>query len=171
MLSKFAKIALTATSIAPVFITLWFVKFSNNWYWGDGIEYLIITMFLTLICWGLLSLSRKRLQKLPLVINSVKTADNEMIGFIVAYLLPLINKSSLDVDIRVLIFVIFLLFLVIITSNSYHFNPLIGLLGYHFYEVTLSSGVSFVLLSQRNIRDCKSIQYVVHLSEYMIMEV
>jgi hypothetical protein len=170
MLSKLAKFSLVATSLAPIFLTLWFVDFSKKWEWSEGLFYLITALLLTFICWILLSLSKTRLEKLPLEINSVKTADNEMIGFILAYLLPLINKSSMQIDPWVLVFVMALLFLVVITSNSYHFNPLIGFLGYHFYEVTLSGGVSYVLISRKNIRDCKSIKTVVHVSEYMILE-
>lgn len=170
MLSKFAKFSLVATSIAPIFLTLWFVDFSKEWNWHEGLGYLILAVLLTFICWLLLSLSKTRLEKLKLEINSVKTADNEMIGFVLAYLLPLIHKSSLNVDPWVLLFVMCLLFIVVITSNSYHFNPLIGFLGYHFYEVALSGGVSYVLISRKNIRDSKSIKSVVHVSEYMIME-
>lgn len=170
-INTFAKLSLVATSIAPVLLTLWFVDFSRGWDWKDGWGYLALALVLTFICWGLLQLVRTRLEILKLEIVSVKTADNEMIGFVLAYLLPLVNRSSTNVDPWVLIFVLGLLFVVVLTSNSYHFNPLIGFLGYHFYDVTLSGGVSYVLISRRNIRDCKSISSVGHFSEYMIMEV
>ena len=169
MLSKLAKFSLVATSIAPIFLTLWFVNFSKNWNWKEGLGYLLLALLLTLLCWILLYLSGKRLEKLKLEITSVKTADNEMIGFILAYLLPLMNQSSLEIESRVM-FVVALLFLVVITSNSYHFNPLIGFLGYHFYEVTITGGISYVLISKKSIRNYKSIKNVVHISEYMIME-
>lgn len=171
MFSKFAKISLAATSIAPVFLTLWFVEFSKKWVWYAGLFYLILALVLTIICLVLLEAAKKRLEKLKIQIVSVKSADNEMIGFVIAYLLPLINKSALDVNIWVLIFIISLLFWVVLTSNSYHFNPLIGLFNHHFYEVTLSGGVSYVLITKKNISDCKSIKHIVHVSEYMIMEI
>jgi hypothetical protein len=170
MINQFAKLSLAATSIAPIFLTLWFVDFSRNWDWHDGAVYLAAAGFLTGLCALLLHLAHIQLEALPVDIESVRTADNEMIGFILAYLLPLIDKTSLNIDISVLLFVMFLLFIVVITSNSYHFNPLIGFLGYHFYEVTLSGGVSYVLISRKHIRDCKGIKSVGHVSEYMIME-
>lgn len=169
MLSKLAKISLVSTSIAPIFLTLWFVNFSKNWNWKEGFGYLLLAILLTLLCWILLYLSGKKLEKLKLEITSVKTTDNEMIGFILAYLLPLMDKSSVEIESRVM-FVVALLFLVVITSNSYHFNPLIGFLGYHFYEVTITGGISYVLISKKSIRNYKSIKNVVHISEYMIME-
>lgn len=170
-MNRFAKFSLVATSIAPVFLTMWFVEFSRGWNWLDGWEYLALTLLLTVLCWVLLQMVRTRLDVLNLEIVSVKTADNEMIGFVLAYLLPLINRSATKTDPWILVFVLCLLFVVVLTSNSYHFNPLVGFLGYHFYDVTLAGGVSYVLISRRNIRDCKSIKSVGHFSEYMIMEV
>lgn len=171
MLNKFAKLSLVATSIAPIFLTLWFVDFSENWNWTEGWEYLIVTIILTLLCWSLLRLSKTNLENIPVEIESIKTADNEIIGFLLAYLLPLVDKTQLNVDVPVLIFVLLLLFIVVATSNSYHFNPLVGFLGYHFYEATLKSGVTYVLISRKSIKDGKNIKSVVQLSEYMIMEV
>jgi MFS family permease len=170
MLSKFAKLSLVATSLAPIFLTLWFVDFNKSWNWSDGLGYLITAILLALACWILLLLSKNRLEILPLDINSVRTADNEMIGFILAYLLPLIKETPIQVNPYLFAFIMVLLFIVVFTSNSYHFNPLIGFFGYHFYEVTISGGISYVLISRKNIRNCKSIKKVVQISEYMILE-
>jgi hypothetical protein len=170
MLSKFAKLSLVATSLAPIFLTLWFVDFNKNWDWSDGLVYLIAAIFLSIICWVLLGLSKRRLEILPIDINSVRTADNEMIGFIIAYLLPLIKETPLHVNPYLFVFVMLLLFIVVLTSNSYHFNPLIGFFGYHFYEVGISGGISYVLISKKSIRNCKNIKKVVQISEYMILE-
>ena len=170
MLNRFAKLSLVATSLAPIFLTLWFIDFSKRWVWSDGLIFLAAALFLTFICWGLLSLSKAKLEKLPLEITSVKTADREIVGFILVYLLPLINESSLKINSTVLAFVTGLFFIVVLTSHSYHFNPLVGSLGYHFYEVTIAGGVSYVLMSKKSIRNCKNIKKVVHISEYMILE-
>jgi hypothetical protein len=70
----------------------------------------------------------------------------------------------------VLIFVAALFFLIVATSHSYHFNPLLGFLGYHFYEVNIEGGITYVLITKQNIADCKSITQVVQLTEYMILE-
>jgi hypothetical protein len=103
-------------------------------------------------------------------ISSVKTADREIGGFILVYLLPLINESTLKIDCTILIFVMCLFFIVVLKSNAYHFNPLLGFLGYHFYEITVVGEVSYVLISKKTVRNCKNIKEVVHISEYMILE-
>lgn len=169
MLSRLVKLFLVATSLAPIFFTLWFISLSKSWNLCDGISYLVITISLSAICWGFLSLSKKRLEIIPVSIKSIKTADKELVGFVLIYLLPLI-KSDLHVDSMTLIFVGVLFFFVVFTTNSYHFNPIIGFLGYHFYEVTIEGGVTYVLMSKRNISNCIDVNSVVQISEYMILE-
>jgi len=42
---------------------------------------------------------------LPVKIKSVKTVDKEIVGFLLVYLLPLINKSQSTVSVPALVFV------------------------------------------------------------------
>ena len=171
MLSKIAKLSLVATSLAPIFLTLWFIDFSRKWSWKEGLPFFVIAVALTIICCCLLKLSKQRLEKIPVKIASIKTADNEMVGFVLVYLLPLINRSSLDIDGFVLAFVAIMFFVIVLTTNSYHFNPLIGFFGYHFYEVTVDGEITFVLITKKNLTNCKAVSSVVQVSEYMILEV
>ncbi len=96
MLSKFARLSLVSTALAPILLTLWFIDLSKDWMWSGGIFFLAAALALTLICLGLLSLSKSKLEKLPVEISSVKTADREIGGFIIVYLLPLVNESTLS---------------------------------------------------------------------------
>lgn len=170
MLSKIAKLSLVSTTLAPIFLTLWFIDFSKNWRLTDGLSFLVIAISLSIICWCLLKLSSQRLEKIPVKISAVKTADKEIVGFILVYLLPLINKTSVTVNITVLVFVSILFFVIVFTSNAYHFNPLIGFFGYHFYEIMVDGGITYILITRKNISNCKSIHQVVQISEYMILE-
>lgn len=65
---------------------------------------------------------------------------------------------------------VFFLFIVA-TSHAYHFNPLMSVLGYHFYEVTDTGGVSYVLITRRSLHTARSAARVVRLSEYIILDV
>lgn len=170
MLNKITKLFLVTTSIAPIFLTLWFIEFSKNWKWNEGLYYLFITLGLTILCYCLIKLSEQRLEKIPVKITSMKTADKEVVGFILVYLLPLINPSALNVNSLVLFFVAILVFAIVFTTNSYHFNPLIGFIGYHFYEVTIEGEITFVLITKKNITNCKNVKTVVQVSEYMMLE-
>ncbi len=170
MLNKAAKLALVATSLAPICLTLWFVEFSKAWDWKAGWAYLLTAALLTLLCAGLVWLAGNNLEKLPVKIKAVKTVDKEIVGFLLVYLLPLINQTSNTISLPVLIFIAVIFFFIVQNSHAYHFNPLLGFFGYHFYEATLEGDITYVLITKQNIADCKSIKQVVQLTEYMILE-
>ncbi len=170
MLNKVTKLFLVSTSFAPVLLTLWFSKFSKNWYFIDGLWYLIITAVLILFCFLILKSSEEYLEKLPIKIKSLSTSDKEIIAFIIVYLLPLINKYSFQINSKLLIFIIALLFISVWTTNSYHFNPLLGLFGYHFYEVTIEGDITYILITRKNLVNSKQIKTVVQISDYMLLE-
>jgi len=182
MLNKAAKLTLVATSLAPICLTLWFVEFSQAWNtklsvienlaanWQVGIWYLITTLLMSLLCYLLIWLSGRKLERLPVKIKAAKTVDKEIVGFLLVYLLPLMNQTQSTISLSVLIFIAVIFFFIVQNSHAYHFNPLIGFFGYHFYEVTIEGDITYVLITRQNIADCKSITHVAQLTEYMIVE-
>ena len=184
MLNKLAKLALVSTALAPICLTLWFVEISNAWqsslpwsdnlaaHWQAGSGYLLAALILSGLCLGLvrLSASRHGLERLPVKIKAVKTVDKEIVGFLLVYLLPLINQSQNTISLSVLVFVAVIFFLIVYNSHAYHFNPLLGLFGYHFFEVTIEGDITYVLITRQNITDCKAVSQVVQLTEYMLLD-
>lgn len=184
MLNRLAKLALVSTALAPICLTLWFVEVSrvwqgdiswsenlaNNWLVGSG--YLLSALILSGLCFGLvwLSASSYGLESLPVKIKSVKTVDKEIVGFLLVYLLPLINQSQSAISVPVLVFVAVIFFFIVYNSHAYHFNPLLGFFGYHFFEVTIEGDITYVLITRQNITNCKSVSQVVQLTEYMILD-
>jgi len=173
---------MVATSIAPVLFTYWFVEQVNKWNdnlsaleniknnWTFGLGYLFVAIALIVIFLIILRLAKSRLEILKISIEEIKTADNETISFIIVYLLPLANGVTDNFNIPVLIFVAIFFFFIVMTTNSYHFNPLINLTGYHFYEIKIKGGITYILLSKKNVSTSKSIKEVYQLTEYMILE-
>jgi len=86
------------------------------------------------------------------------------------YLLPLINQGQNTISLSVLVFVAVIFFFIVYNSHAYHFNPLLGLFGYHFFEVTIEGDITYVLITRQNITDCKAVSQVVQLTEYMILD-
>ncbi len=166
MLSKFLKIIMVITSVSPVFFTLWFNDFSNQWKIKYGLIWLVISFALIIIAYLILQLSLKKLERIPIQISSIATADKEVIAFIFAYLLPL-----LDINHKMLAFVLVLFTFVAFTTHIYHFNPIFGLFGYHFFEVTTTNGVSYVLMSKRQIRNLNQVTEVILVSDYILIDV
>ena len=184
MLNRLAKLALVSTALAPICLTLWFVEISSAWqrgvpwsenladHWLAGSGYLLAALVLSSLCFGLvwLSASRFGLERLPVKITSVKTVDKEIVGFLLVYLLPLIHQNQSTISLPVLVFVAVIFFFIVYNSHAYHFNPLLGLFGFHFFEVTIEGDITYVLITRQNITDCKAVSQVVQLTEYMILD-
>ncbi|OZA31006.1 MAG: hypothetical protein B7X93_01180 [Hydrogenophilales bacterium 17-61-9] len=167
MLRFLPKLLLVTTAFAPVMVTFAVV------FWFDSQRSLALgllagAVLAVIACVTVIKLAATQLSKNAVVIKSIKPADKEIVGFVLAYLLPLARGSQFD---GVPMFVVLgVFFLVVMTSNAYHTNPLLGLIGYHFYEVTIED-VGYTLLSRRNLHNTKAIKFVVSLTDYMLLDV
>jgi len=173
---------LVATSIAPIMFTYWFVEQIHHWdrqmcilesilkNWRIGIGYLIATFSLISLFLIILKLASTRLEELKVSIDEIKTADNETLSFIIVYLLPAANGTSQNISLPILIFIAIIFFFIVASTNAYHFNPLINMIGYHFYEVKITGGITYLLLSNKPMATGRSIKEVYQLTEYMILE-
>lgn len=171
MLSRFAKALLVTTSFAPVLLTYAFVLFLEGAaVWKIAIL-ITITVVFSLLCINILYASKRQLEQVSFPIQSIKTADGEVVGFLVAYLLPFASFASSKINTSVLVFVMILFFLLIWSTNAYHINPLLSLFGYNFYEVSTVQNITFLLITRRDLRSTKSIGYVVQLTDYMVLDI
>lgn len=170
MLSHFAKLLLVFTAFAPVLFSLAFVAALNARY-STALSYTVAAFLLTFLCIAILVFARKQIAPVSLVVKSLETADTEIVGFVLTYLLPLVKLGRDQFDARILAFVLLILAAVVWTSNAYHFNPMLGIFGYHFYKVTTEEDVKFVLLTRKNIYEAKKARQVIQLTEYMVLEV
>ena len=68
-----------------------------------------------------------------------------------------------------LVFSIF--FLAIYYSNAFDFNPLLGLCGYHFYEVQSEDGMTFLLMTRNHLLKPEQVAEVVQLFPYTFLNV
>jgi len=181
MLRFLPKFLLVATAFAPVMLTSAFVswwkereKIVNGGWWAafpnawPSMQWPIFgSLGLVIFCVVIMHLASKGLARHPVTIKSIKPADKELIGFVLAYLLPLARGTPFEAYPLFVVLAVF--FLVVMTSNAYHTNPLLGILGWHFYEVVIEE-VSYILVSRRNIHNVLAIKNVVHLTDYMILD-
>lgn len=171
MISRFAKILLVLTAFAPILLTVAFVEWRKGHFIPWGPACLVMAVSLAAICYMLLREAERLPGSIECHLVSIKTADKEILGFVLAYLVPLANLSGGTFDPIVLLFVAVFFLFIVATSHSYHFNPLLSLLQYHFYEVTDRTGVSYVLITRRTLRSAKQTASVVQIGEYILLDV
>lgn len=175
-LTVFARLALTATAIAPVGFTYAAVAALNEHY-GTMLVLLLASAVLVRICVWVLDSIKNRSGVHPKAsapevhkITNVEPADRENTAIILLYLMPLFTADFNDLNWIVWVPTILVFALIAMTSHSYFFNPLLGLFGWHFYRVGTPENVTRLLISKQTInsgnRDVTGIQ----LSDYVILD-
>lgn len=169
MLNWIAKLLLTSTAIAPVLITYSWVAFQANKVELSGVL-AMVCLVLILICKRMLRYAKKHLERVKFTATTVEAADRENMGFILLYLLPLFTAQFELMSWQVWAPAIIVFGAVVATGYSYHFNPLLGLMGWHFYKVGTAEGVSYVLITKRQLRKANEAIEVSQLTEYIVMD-
>lgn len=170
MLNWFAKILLTSTAIAPVLLTYAWVAYQA----GENVEALVllaIVLVLVLICLWMLRYAQRHLERIKFTATTVEAADRENSGFLLLYLLPLFTAQYGSLNWQVWMPAIFIFGVVVATGYSYHFNPLLGLLQWHFYKVGTPEGITYVLITHKQLRNVTMPLEVVQLTEYIVADV
>lgn len=171
MLSNLTNGLLVLTAFAPVLLTYSFVLYRQDAGITAVASLLGAAALLVVLCWGVLLLAQKRLPAFePFRATAVKPADRELLTYVIAYLLPLVNATTPNVDSWVLVFVVGLLVAIAWATHAYHFNPLIALFGFHFYEVTSDDGMTYIMLSNRNLTAVSDLTRVRQLGPYVLMD-
>lgn len=169
MLSRLARLMLTSTAIAPVLLTYAWVAISSGNSWV-GTWLIAVCIGLVFTCWLLLRYARRNLERMSFKPVSIEAADRENMGFLLLYLLPLFTAQFESLNWNVWIPAILIFAAVVATGYSYHFNPLLGLMGWHFYKVGTVEGVTYVLITQKQLRNATETVEIGQLTEYIVLD-
>jgi hypothetical protein len=170
MLSRFAKLMLTGTSLAPIALVYAWVLYSD----GKGktaLGLVGLAVALVAVMIALLAYCRNHLERSKFKVTSIEAADREYITFILLYLSPLFTAQFGDLNWHILVPTMIVFVLVISTGYGYHFNPLLGILGWHFYKVGTEEGVTYVLITKKELRSAKQCLTVGQLTEYIVIDI
>jgi hypothetical protein len=148
-LSSLAQVFLAATALAPVLLV-----------WAAGsyeasrtyaVTAVVVALLLVGVCVGLLALAKRELQMDPLMITKAVRLDKEALGFLVAYALPLVASKD-PTKLAALAVFMLMVGLVLVQLQILHVNPLLGMLGFHFYQVELkNSDTALVITRSRDL--------------------
>lgn len=169
MLNWLARILLTATAVAPVMLV-----FATYYIWQENyFVSLILTgivIVLVLLLLLLLRFCDRTIERIDFSIVTTESADREYVTFLLLYLSPLFFSDLGNVNWSIIVptLVVFVVF--VATGYGYHFNPLMGLLGYHFYKVSTDEGVTYVLVTKKKLRTAKKVFTVGQLTDYIVLD-
>ena len=159
----------TATAFAPASFVYALVWFSQERYLG-GCICIAAGVFLVLGGLGIASQAKKTLPSLPYTAKQVETADSEIIGFLLIYLLPLMTDdySTTNWFLWILIAVVFCW--LVAASYGYYFNPVLSMFGWHYFKTTDDQGRTSVLITKKRLYDPNTQLLVGKIAEYVLIE-
>lgn len=171
MLSQFAKALLIGTALSPVLGAIAVNKASTGQPYQAWMPWCACAVLLVVICWGVLRYAEQAMQKVLLSVGSFERTDKEVLTFLLAYLLPFISPDNMAFTDQWLTggYILGLLLVVIGHAGAFHFNPLMGLLGYHFYEIRNDRGVSCLLISRAELAEPGIALRVVRLAKHVYL--
>jgi len=173
-MSQFAKFLLVATSLAPALGAFAL----NEWQKGRlpmAAGLVIAAVLLIVICCLVRLYAELYGERENLEITAVESTDKEALAFIIAYLFPILTGRFPNVSEQeywILTSYIFLIVaLTVYHSNAFHFNPVLALFGYHFYQITADGGMKYLLITRQVVRTQNPDLTVTKLADYVFLEV
>ena len=145
-LSRIAQIALAGTALAPVLLVWAAATYRVRPI--DAAASVAVATLLVVICLCILTLAKRELQIEPVGIKKATRLDKEVLAFLVTYALPLIAAGDDRTNLTALLAFVAVVGLVLVQLQVLHVNPLLGMLGFHFYEVERTDGDSALVVSR-----------------------
>jgi MFS family permease len=171
--SYFAKLCITFTAMAPALGAAAIISVSahDSWEWGIAFGVAaVLSVFITVLVLGFV---QKYSPKETLHCTEINHADQKVLEFLLAYVLPLFSATSLDSKTGATVLTIYSLIVVILTvvhGNIFLFNPVLALLGYHFYEAKDRHGIKYVLITKKAYHKAERDVVCKKLGEYLRLE-
>lgn len=173
MLNWFAKLFLVSTSLSPILGAVAVNQYTLGKPLPAWLPWLLVALLLVFVCWGLLHYAACAAQKHTLKITQFEDKDKEVLAFLLAYLLPFAAAKDMLADVHWLTgaYVFAIILLVFTHARAFHFNPMMGLLGYHFYSLKEDDGSSMLLISRCELRRAGSEINTVRLAHDIYLQI
>jgi hypothetical protein len=174
MLNRFTKSLLVGTSLAPTMLIMAVDEYASgrftNW-WCFGVQLLIIAFGFLICALCIMWYAKRHNQRQKLETCKAKNSDKEVLTFLLAYLLPILGKHEyLFKGFNLQTMAVFaLVWMTIYHSNAFNFSPMLGLLGYHFYEVEDGGKFPYLLISRKPMKNACETRSVVQLFDYTFL--
>ena len=169
-MNKLAKFGLISSALAPVFV-MYSIVFLMVERRILATAFFSLGLFLVIACIGILRAARAQLPFKRYRVATVEPVDNEVFALLLVYAMPLITKDIVAYNWTAWALVTVFFLVVTVASYGYHFNPLLTLVGFHFYKVNENAGIPHVLITKQRLRQTGERLVVVKLFDYVLLEI
>lgn len=168
-MTPLARLLLVLTSVAPIGLVYAGVLATHQ-HWRAAAAIFGTAILLIAICVGLLFGVSLKVVPLPRVATQVERKTGDSLGFLVAYALPLVAATAPMAHIPwgLVVFAV-LVGVLIWRQEMFHVNPVLTLVGYHFYSAQDDLTREILILS-RNGRLASGTLRTIQLSSYLWLD-
>lgn len=133
---------------------------------------ILTTIFFAFYSVWLVNACHKKLERIPIGIDSIVPHDTWVIVVLLSYALPAAGVVFKDLNLYISIVVILFWVLFLALSNTILPNPLLMLQGYHFYKIATIDGSSdiFLLSKRKSIQNRNVVNTVMTAFHYLAIE-
>lgn len=188
MYSGLVKIIIVLTGLSPILLSYWIYQMYVNYVhieirisfedWSSFLDDLLLfftTNFFLVAFIAFLFLTKfiikhaiRNLTIGEIELKSIKTADNNFNPILFSYLTPWFKPYDFIFIIGVcLLYGVY----IVISKNTSHFNLILRLFGYKYYEVQTKKEITYLMLSKRYLINTNQVNKYVSLSNNMIIDV
>lgn len=170
MLNWFGRYIFAATAVAPIALAYSWAAFLQSRYMV-AVALLVAAPLLVLLCHLQITNAIKTFERATITPKAAESTDRESVALIVLYLIPLFTYKFTDLQWNVIIPCMALLAAIFSTGYNFYFSPLLGLLKWHSYKITDQAGITYVIITKRELRSALKQFEVVQLTEYLLLDV
>ena len=133
---------------------------------------ILTTIFFAFYSVWFVNACHKKLERIPIGIDSIVPHDTWVIVVLLSYALPAAGVVFKDLNLYISIVVILFWVLFLALSNTILPNPLLMLQGYHFYKIATIDGSSdiFLLSKRKSIQNRNVVNTVMTAFHYLAIE-
>ena len=168
-----AKYLLAITAVSPAFGAASILAFTNYHSWGWGFGLILAGLSSAFISLAVIWFIKRRVASEPLAINEIELADQKVLEFMLAYLLPIYSSNNLTNpagSFALVLYSLAVVSVVVVQGNIFQFNPVLSLAGYHFYIATKTDKVKYLVIAKSDFHKGERTLKVKKVSEFIFLE-
>lgn len=163
-MTLFAQVLVVITSLAPIGFVYAATRISKCW--SDALMWFGVSAGLWVVCLLLLWLAKATAPPVTKKVGELTSLNKEPLAFLVAYALPIITATSAP-NLWGLAAFVLLVGIMIWQQRLFYMNPLLGLVGWHFFSCKDSKGRPVLIMARNDTPPEVGSLRVQLLSEYL----
>ena len=168
MFNNAGRLLFTSTAMAPVGLTYAGAVFRVEPVKAGFAAFMVILLIGVALLF--ISHAKREFEEIEVRAQSVEAADRENVAFLLLYVSPVFTSTISQLNWSVLGPTLLVFAVVTATGYGYHFNPLLGILGWHAYRISDINGVTYVVFTRKQMRSTLDAMKAVQLSEYVLLD-